>query len=109
MRLSEYEMISQIRSEFLRISAGPIPDSECSTLLLAGHETTSNATSFMLWELAKHQDVQARLRREIGSVRAVNGGASLTAEDLDRMPYLQAVVKVPKSLIGTSRSLPVPS
>ncbi|KAF9646191.1 cytochrome P450 [Thelephora ganbajun] len=75
-RLSEYEMISQIR-----------------TLLLAGHETTSNAMSFMLWELAKHQDVQARLRREIESARAANGGAPLAADDLDRMPYLHAVVK----------------
>ena len=109
-RLSEYEMVSQIRSEeFLRTSAGPIPDSEYSTLLLAGHETTSNATSFMLWELAKHQDVQARLRREIGSVRAANGSTPLTAEDLDRMPYLQAVVKVLKLPIGTSRSSPVTS
>jgi len=101
-------MISQIRSEeFLRTSAGHIPDPEFSTLLLAGHETTSNATSFMLWELAKHQDVQARLRREIGSVRAANGGAPLTAEDLDRMPYLQAVVKVPKSPIDVSRGSPL--
>lgn len=59
----------------------------------------------MLWELAKHQDVQARLRREIGSVRAANGGAPLTAEDLDRMPYLQAVVKVPKSQVATPKEL----
>lgn len=56
----------------------------------------SNSMSFMLWELAKHQDVQARLRREIASVRAANGGAPLAAEDLENMPYLQAVVKVYK-------------
>jgi len=109
-RLSEYEMVSQIRSEdFLCTSAGAVPDSAFSTLLLAGHETTSNATSFMLWELAKHQDVQARLRREIGSVRAANGGAQLTADDLDRMPYLQAVVKVLDLSVGILRSLPVTS
>jgi hypothetical protein len=54
----------------------------------------SNAASFMLWELAKHQEVQVRLRREIESVRATVGGAPLTADDLNRMPYLQAVVKV---------------
>lgn len=78
---------------FSYISAS-VPDSVFSTLLLAGHETTSNAMSIMLWELAKHQDVRARLRREIASARAANGGAPLTAEDLDNMPYLQAVVKV---------------
>lgn len=48
----------------------------------------------MLWELAKHQDVQLRLRREIESAKAANGGAPPTAEDLEAMPYLQAVVKV---------------
>ncbi|KAF9784098.1 cytochrome P450 [Thelephora terrestris] len=75
-RLSEYEMISQIR-----------------TILLAGHETTSNSMSFILWELTKHQDVQACLRREIESARAANDGAPFTAEDIDSMQYLQAVVK----------------
>lgn len=50
--------------------------------------------SFMFWELAKHQDVQARLRREIKSAKVANGGAPLAADDLDDMPYLQAVVKV---------------
>ena len=48
----------------------------------------------MLWELAKHQEVQARLRREVESTRAAVGGAPLTADDPDHMPYLQAVVKV---------------
>ena len=63
----------------------------------------------MLWELAKHQDVQARLRREIGSVRAAKGGAPLTADDLDHMPYLQAVVKVQRSPLGTFGCLQVTS
>ena len=50
--------------------------------------------SFLLWELAKHQGVQTRLRREIDSTRAASGGAPLTADDLEHMPYLQAVLKV---------------
>lgn len=50
--------------------------------------------SFMLWELAKHQDVQARVRREVESAKAKNGGTLLSTEDFDNMPYLQAVVKV---------------
>ena len=107
-RLSEYEMVSQIRSEdFLQTSPSSAPNLALSTLLLAGHETTSNAMSFMLWEVAKHQDVQARLRREIKSIRVGNGGAPLTVEDLDHMPYLQAVVKVQRSQVGVSRSSPV--
>lgn len=50
--------------------------------------------NFLLWELAKHQEVQARLRREIKSARATNNGSPLTVHDLDNMPYLHAVVKV---------------
>ena len=97
-QLSEYEMISQIRL-VLSLNFGLCrslfnPPSPLSTLLLAGHETTSNAMNFMLWELAKHKHVQARLRGEIESVRAANGGSPLTADDLEHMPYLQAVVKV---------------
>jgi cytochrome P450 len=50
--------------------------------------------SFMLWELAKHKHVQVRLRNEVESFRVANDGSPLTAEDLEHMPYLQAVVKV---------------
>lgn len=31
---------------------------ECMTILLAGHETTSNALIFSLWLLAKHPEIQ---------------------------------------------------
>ena len=31
---------------------------ECLTIILAGHETTANALSFALWNLAQHQDIQ---------------------------------------------------
>ena len=37
---------------------------ECLTVLLAGHETTSNALSFTLWLLAKHPEIQEAGRRE---------------------------------------------
>ena len=59
----------------------------------------------MLWELAKHRDVQTRLRQEIESTRAAGGGAPLTADNLERMPYLQAVVKVRRAPIHTYGSL----
>lgn len=50
--------------------------------------------SFMLWELAKHKDVQTRLRDEIKSARSANNGTPFAAHNLDEIPYLQAVIKV---------------
>jgi hypothetical protein len=64
--------------------------------------------SFMLWELAKHQEVQAHLRRVIKSARAANNGGPLTAHDLENIPYLNAVVKVRRNCrfvhLDTNRS-----
>ena len=61
---------------------------ECLTIMLAGHETTANALSFALWLLAKHPEVQERLREE---ARAVLEGRSATAEDYARLPYATQV------------------
>ncbi len=41
---------------------------EALTILLAGHETTANALTFALWQVAKHSDIQARMRAEIDTV-----------------------------------------
>ncbi|KAL1691618.1 cytochrome P450 [Schizophyllum commune] len=63
------------------------------TILLAGHETTANALSWAFFELAQQPDIQSRLRSEIRSVCASRSDATLTAEAIHAMPYLNAVVK----------------
>lgn len=68
-----------------------------STLLIAGHESTSNSTSWILLELARYPKVQSRLRDEIrktGATIQARGDPQVTAADLDGMPYLSAVIKV---------------
>ena len=50
-----------------------------------------------LYELAKHPEVQARLREEIIETRMkiqARGETEFTTNDLDSMPYLIAVMKV---------------
>jgi cytochrome P450 len=61
---------------------------ECLTIMLAGHETTANALSFALWLLAKHPEIQERLREE--AVRVL-GDRAATAEDYGRLPYATQV------------------
>jgi len=86
--------------------------------MLAGHETTAKAVgilssvhsldlvltilqlTFTLWEMAKHRDLQEKLRTEINEtlekVKA-RGDADLTANDFENMPYLVAITKVRRS------------
>jgi cytochrome P450 len=42
---------------------------ETMTLLFAGHDTTTSTVGFMLYELARHPDVVAALRAELGGER----------------------------------------
>lgn len=66
------------------------------TILLAGHETSATTLCWVLLELARHPEVQDRLRREIRDTeRAIRarGGSDFTATDLDNMVYLHAVIK----------------
>ena len=82
---------------------------QMGALTLAGHETTANTLSWMLWELAKHPHFQDKLRSEIRdkkeevSLRETGVIASqvdFCIDDLESMPFLQAVVKVSRHLAG---------
>jgi cytochrome P450 len=61
---------------------------ECVTVMLAGHETTANALSFALWELARNPDVQERLYQECSGVL---GERTPAAEDYGRLGYASQV------------------
>jgi cytochrome P450 len=63
---------------------------ELVTLLLAGHETTSNALTWMLYLLSQHSEAEARLHAELDRVL---GGRAPALADLDLLPYTEQVVK----------------
>ncbi|TFK74528.1 cytochrome P450 [Pluteus cervinus] len=75
-KLTDEEMLAQMR-----------------TILLAGHETSATTLCWVLLELARHKDVQDKLREEIRSTRATLRGSDFSASDLDGMQYLHAVMK----------------
>ncbi len=62
---------------------------ESNILFVAGHETSANALSWMLYLLAKHKDAAVRLKNEIDSEL---GDQALSFEVLMKMPYLNAVI-----------------
>lgn len=64
------------------------------TFLAAGHETTATALTWAMSLVAKHKDVQQRLRSELRDAHLPNirdPDANMTPEMLDRIPYLNAV------------------
>src|SRR5688572_22884152 len=68
--------------------------------MLAGYESTATALAWTLLEVARHVDVQTRLRKEvIAKSREVlaRGDSGFTTSDFDSLPYLSAVIKVCKS------------
>lgn len=64
------------------------------TFLAAGHETTATALQWAVYALCKHTDVQIRLRNEIRTNLtpvSVEHPDSITATQIDNLPYLNAV------------------
>lgn len=62
---------------------------EVMTMMIAGHETTANALSWLWVLLDRHPDEQERLRSELV---AATGGRAPTVDDVTRLPRLKAVI-----------------
>lgn len=61
---------------------------------LAGHDTTANALSLCLYNIAKNTDVQQKLRDEINSILGNDPLDVIpTMDDLKKMKYLNLVIK----------------
>jgi len=62
---------------------------ETMTLFLAGHETTALTLSWTWYLLSENPEAEARLYEEL---RNVLGGRAPQVADLERLPYLKAVI-----------------
>lgn len=71
------------------MSDGQLRD-EVMTLLLAGHETTSNALTWTFYLLAQHPDVRQRLEAEIAEVL---DGRTPTTADIPDLHYTTMVIE----------------
>jgi cytochrome P450 len=63
---------------------------ETITFLLAGHETTANALTWMFYLLSQHPEVEAELRQEISQEL---GDRAPTLADLSRLTFTKMVIK----------------
>lgn len=64
---------------------------QATQFFVAGFETSSSTITFALYELAKNQQVQNKLREDIKNVYAKYG--KFTYECLKEMNYLEMVVQ----------------
>lgn len=66
---------------------------ETDNFMFAGHDTTTSAINFLLYNLAKHQDVQQKVYEEIKEVLGTNPTDSYTVNDLSNFKYFELVLK----------------
>ncbi|KAF7531998.1 hypothetical protein G7054_g8360 [Neopestalotiopsis clavispora] len=66
---------------------------QAMTFLAAGHETTASSMTWAVYMLARHPEIQARLRAEIREKlpSLKDARRDITSLEIDRMPYLNAV------------------
>nr|ARO50435.1 cytochrome P450 [Chironomus tentans] len=64
---------------------------ETDTFTFEGHDTTSTAMTFTLFLLAHHPEAQEKVFQEIQEV--TNGRDDLTIDDLNKMNYMERVLK----------------
>ena len=64
---------------------------DMTMLLVAGLDSTAYTISWIIIEIAKHPDVLAKMKKEIGSV--VTTDENITIKQLNDMPYLDCVIK----------------
>ncbi|KAK3587339.1 hypothetical protein CHS0354_011320, partial [Potamilus streckersoni] len=64
---------------------------EVDTFLFEGHDTTASAISWILYSLAKHQDIQEKVKAELD--RILEGRDMVERDDLRKMEYLTMVIK----------------
>jgi len=69
---------------------------QVATFLLAGHETSAGALTWLFWELAKNPKYQTKMREEIAAARdrvTARGDTEYTVADLESMTYVNAAIK----------------
>lgn len=94
-------LVAAIDEEGNRLTAPQMMD-HLLTLFVAGHETLANALTWACYLLAQHPHVTSKLLYELESQP---GGKAPTPAELDRLPYLEQVVKEVLRLYPPAASL----
>ncbi|KAG2388627.1 hypothetical protein C9374_000066 [Naegleria lovaniensis] len=86
MELNDCEIPTQLRFEAIKSNA--------YIFSLAGHETTATALQWATYRIAKHKDIQEKIRQEVESVMALssNSKSAISCQDYEKLIYTNAVL-----------------
>lgn len=66
---------------------------EVDTFMFEGHDTTTSAISFTLYQLALHPDIQEKIYKEVAEIYENDSKTKMTYQKLNEMKYLEMVIK----------------
>lgn len=66
---------------------------EVDTFMFAGQDTTTSAIAFCLYNLAKHPEIQNKVRDEVRTVFGDDVEKPMTPNELKELNYLELVIK----------------
>ncbi|XP_055692002.1 probable cytochrome P450 6g2 [Lutzomyia longipalpis] len=90
MRQDLIDVLIRMKNTNKDVFFGDVLVAQAAIFVSAGYETTSSATSFALYELAKHPQIQEKVREEILK-ELENGGISY--ERINKLEYLNMVIQ----------------
>ncbi|KAM7350671.1 cytochrome P450 4ae1-like isoform 1-T2 [Cochliomyia hominivorax] len=91
-RMALLDVLLQSSIEGEPLSDKQIRD-EVNTFMFEGHDTTTSATSFCLYALSRHPQVQEKLYIELQEYFGAKQNVSLCYNDLQQLNYLNCVIK----------------
>ncbi|KAJ3344429.1 Cytochrome P450 4d2 [Kappamyces sp. JEL0680] len=96
LNLLERFMVSQVRGDLTEEEVF----GETIGLFLAGHESSSNTIIWILFELAKHPDLQTRLYAEVKDVDLADAGLSESIQTLSFLDHVMKEAQRLHSIVG---------
>ncbi|KAH8302751.1 hypothetical protein KR044_010524, partial [Drosophila immigrans] len=66
---------------------------EVDTFMFEGHDTTTSAISFCLWEISRHPEIQDKLLMEILQVLGTDRSRAISLRELNELKYMELVIK----------------
>lgn len=91
-RLALLDVLLQSSVDGIPLTDKQIRD-EVNTFMFEGHDTTTSATSFCLYALSRHRQVQQKLFNELREYFGDQLHHKITYNDLQQLSYLNCVIK----------------
>jgi hypothetical protein len=82
-------LVECLLDRYVHVSFGPshLPQAGDRVRSIAGYDTTAQTVAFTMWELAKHPEIQERLRKEVAPYQ----DQELSVDDIGNLKYLDAI------------------